>query len=273
VELVSLQHSNVFFSVRNAINYYYFLLLLGRYWVPRYLFKSLGIYLTSPWYCGHFGLLYNPDDRRGWFLEQLVEWNLAGETEVLLENLPQRHFVHHKIPHDRLGLESRTAAVGNQQLTAKAMTRPFLVPFLRLLRLTGSRWTYSTPPPHGCKVVNKCNLQSKTPSRVTLTHDNIYLCSACGISQSVPTPTWTLTDSSIIAVKESRFVLGRFLVQISNTDYPDVFSGLYSVPPGKCRDHTSVKPQPLNSKSLEFKFIILTIRHYVDQVLTHLLPA
>jgi hypothetical protein len=41
-------------------------------------------------------------------LEQLVEWNLAGETEVLGENLPQRHFVHHKIPHDRPGLEPRT---------------------------------------------------------------------------------------------------------------------------------------------------------------------
>jgi hypothetical protein len=29
-------------------------------------------------------------------MEQLVEWRLAGETEVLGENLPQRHFVHHK---------------------------------------------------------------------------------------------------------------------------------------------------------------------------------
>jgi hypothetical protein len=31
-----------------------------------------------------------------------VERNLAGETEVPGENLPQRHFVHHKIPHDFL---------------------------------------------------------------------------------------------------------------------------------------------------------------------------
>jgi hypothetical protein len=34
-------------------------------------------------------------------VEQLVEWRLAGETEVIGENLPQRHFVHHKIPHDQ----------------------------------------------------------------------------------------------------------------------------------------------------------------------------
>jgi hypothetical protein len=40
------------------------------------------------------GLLYLP--RVIVMMENLVEWRLAGETEVLGENLPQRHFVYHK---------------------------------------------------------------------------------------------------------------------------------------------------------------------------------
>jgi hypothetical protein len=38
-------------------------------------------------------------------VEQLVECRLAGETEVLGENLHQRHFVHHKSHMTRPGLE------------------------------------------------------------------------------------------------------------------------------------------------------------------------
>jgi hypothetical protein len=29
-------------------------------------------------------------------VKKLVEWKLAEDTEVLGQNLPQRHFVHHK---------------------------------------------------------------------------------------------------------------------------------------------------------------------------------
>jgi hypothetical protein len=38
-------------------------------------------------------------------VKQLVEWELAGETEVLGENLLQRHFVDHKSHMTRPGLE------------------------------------------------------------------------------------------------------------------------------------------------------------------------
>jgi hypothetical protein len=58
-------------------------------------------------------------------VEQLVEWRLAGETEILGETLPQHHFVHHKSHMTRPGLQPRAAAVGSQRLTAWAMARPF----------------------------------------------------------------------------------------------------------------------------------------------------
>jgi hypothetical protein len=51
-----------------------------------------------------------------------VEWEPAGETEVLGENLPHRHFVHHKS--HMTWARTRAAAVGSRQLTVWAMARP-----------------------------------------------------------------------------------------------------------------------------------------------------
>jgi hypothetical protein len=57
-------------------------------------------------------------------LEQLVEWSVAGETAVLGEKLPQRHFVHHKPKHDQTRARTRAATMGSQRLTAWTMARP-----------------------------------------------------------------------------------------------------------------------------------------------------
>jgi hypothetical protein len=55
---------------------------------------------------------------------QLVEWRLAGETELLGENLPQRPFVHHKSYMARPRAQTRAAAVERQRLAAWTMARP-----------------------------------------------------------------------------------------------------------------------------------------------------
>jgi hypothetical protein len=50
---------------------------------------------------------------------------IAGETEVLGENLPSATLSHHKSHMPSSGFETRTAAVGSQRLTAWAMARPY----------------------------------------------------------------------------------------------------------------------------------------------------
>jgi hypothetical protein len=164
---------------------------VGRYWVPRY--------LLVPGTAATLAYCTNPDDRWGWFLEQLVKWKLAGEIEVLGENLPQRHFVRHKIPHDRPGLGPRTAAVGSQRLTAKAMARPFfLVPFRRLLRLAGSRWRYSTPPPHG--FTERVSLAAHQHRLSVPLQNNCIMCKApdswqAGVAVTLDISVWEMFGS------------------------------------------------------------------------------
>jgi hypothetical protein len=77
-------------------------------------------------------------------VEKLVEWRLAGETEVLGENLPQRHFVHHKSHMTRPLARTRTAAVGSQRLTAWAMARP------RHFVLDEVQYNFSAKEKHFC---------------------------------------------------------------------------------------------------------------------------
>jgi hypothetical protein len=64
-------------------------------------------------------------------MEKLVEWWLAGETEVLGENLSQCRFVHHKT-HMPARMRTRAAAVGSQRLTAWATARPLFYASVRL---------------------------------------------------------------------------------------------------------------------------------------------
>jgi hypothetical protein len=59
-----------------------------------------------------------------WTIERLIEWELAGETEVLGESVLQCHFVHHK-SHMTSWDRTRAATVGSRQLTARAMGQPF----------------------------------------------------------------------------------------------------------------------------------------------------
>jgi hypothetical protein len=105
---LSLKFILVFFSYlrvgrrADLFTYGFLSVCLGRSWVPRCI---LGPCTAAIDVCP-FGLLYISTMIDWWwwwwrwFFGAIGWMNLAGETKVLGGNLPRRHFVHHKIPHD-----------------------------------------------------------------------------------------------------------------------------------------------------------------------------
>jgi hypothetical protein len=79
-------------------------------------------------------------------MEKLVEWWLAGETEVLGENLPQCRFVHHKT-HMPAWTQTWSAALGSQRLTAWDTARLLVQATEIKLKMEGGRtgkvWNYT----------------------------------------------------------------------------------------------------------------------------------
>jgi hypothetical protein len=71
------------------------------------------------------GLLCHPRVIVKMIVVKQMECRLAGETEVLGKNLPQRHFCPSQNPTLRdPGFWTRAAALGSRRLTAWAMARP-----------------------------------------------------------------------------------------------------------------------------------------------------
>jgi hypothetical protein len=54
---------------------------------------------------------------------QSVEWELAGETEVLGENMSQYNFFPPQIPHNLTRARTRVALVGSRRITALPMAQ------------------------------------------------------------------------------------------------------------------------------------------------------
>jgi hypothetical protein len=95
--IVSSTASSSYFSTRRRS--FFFLNSLSGVWSP-----------TGSTRHGDQWLTYCSPPRGIMMMENLVEWRLAGETEVFGENPPQRHFVHHKSHFTRPAVGSYGAA-------------------------------------------------------------------------------------------------------------------------------------------------------------------
>jgi hypothetical protein len=82
-------------------------ILFGRKLLESFLLRSFLWWgeTESTWYVGHIWPIVPAPDDRLMSVEQSLEWELAGQTEVFGENLLQCHFVHHKSHMTWPGLE------------------------------------------------------------------------------------------------------------------------------------------------------------------------
>jgi hypothetical protein len=101
--------------------------------------RSLLRYISPtgcPYYC-HWLISWG-----GVRLRQSVEWKVAGETEVLQENLPQCHFVHHTYHMTWSGLEA-----GDRIIVILRYCIPLGLDGIRISRrklLKGRTWQLTT---------------------------------------------------------------------------------------------------------------------------------
>jgi hypothetical protein len=86
------------------------------------------------------GLLCQPWVIVKMIVEKQMECRLAGETEVLRENLPLCHFCPSQNPTDQTWVWTRAATVGSRRLTAWAMARPTVTCRSRALHWSACRF-------------------------------------------------------------------------------------------------------------------------------------
>jgi hypothetical protein len=114
-------------------------------------FSFLGV-TESTWNVGH-SLAYCTSS--GWCMminvEQLVEWELTGETEIPGETLPQCHFVHHKSPRpDLLSNSGRGGGKPESNRLSYGTANLILSDKMRLMILSSSMSAHCGGPSRLC---------------------------------------------------------------------------------------------------------------------------
>jgi hypothetical protein len=121
-----------------------------------------------------------PAPRWLWWWRICAEWRLAGETEVLGENLSQRHFVRHKSHLTRPGLEPgpprALSSVQNFWLFGISWS---------ICSLTSTRYTWRRPSNRIVNTTRPPSFGSFQPFIVVHLHTEFSLCNTFIISEII----------------------------------------------------------------------------------------